>query len=323
MDKKILVLGGAGYIGSHVCKTLLKAGYSPIAFDNLDTGLKENIVAGVEFVEGDILNMDQLVKAMEGAQGVIYMAAHKAVEESMFNPEKYATNNICGAINVLNAMCQAGVKRIIFSSSSSIYGEPKYVPIDEDHPKSPMNFYGFTKLEMENLLKWYDQLKGIKFAALRYFNAVGYDPDGEIRGLERKPQNLLPVLMEAAIGKRAYVDVYGNDYDTSDGSCIRDYVHVTDLASAHLKALEKLIGGAESMALNLGTSLGISVLEMIEGVKKITGKDFEVRMAPRRAGDPAQLIASCEKAKEILGWSAEHSDLETIVQTTWNAYSGK
>lgn len=320
MNKKILVLGGAGYIGSHVAKTLLKAGYIPVVFDNLSMGLRQNVLAGEEFIEGDILNVDQLTKAMEGVEGVIYLAAFKAVGESMENPEKYAINNIIGAINVLNAMCKVGVKNLIFSSSSAVYGEPKYVPIDENHPKDPMNFYGFTKLEMENLLRWYSELKGIKYVALRYFNAVGYDVDGEIYGLEKNPQNLLPIVMEAAIGRRDSITVNGNDYETPDGSCIRDYIHVTDLASAHLKSLEKLLSGSDSMILNLGTSSGISVLEMIDGAKKNTGKDFEVKIGPRRPGDPAKLIASCEKAKEMLGWSAQYSDLETIVKTTWEAY---
>lgn len=320
MNQKVLVIGGAGYIGSHVAKTLLKSGYLPVVFDNLSTGLRQNVIAGEEFIVGDILNTDQLTQAMEGVEGVVYLAGFKAVGESMGNPEKYAVNNIIGAINVLNAMSKVGVKKIIFSSSAAVYGEPKYLPIDEEHPKEPINFYGFTKLETERLLKWYDQLKGIKFVALRYFNAVGYDPDGEIYGLEKNPQNLLPIVMEAAMGTRDHVEVYGNDYDTPDGSCIRDYIHVTDLASAHLKALEKLFAGEESMILNLGTSTGISVLEMINESKRVSGKDFLVKMGPRRAGDPGKLIASCEKAKEKLGWSAEYSNLETIVKTTWDAY---
>ncbi|MFA6421801.1 MAG: UDP-glucose 4-epimerase GalE [Candidatus Buchananbacteria bacterium] len=318
---RCLVIGGAGYIGSHITRALIRAGHTPVVFDNLNTGLKENLFEGVEFIKGDIRNESEINPAMKGIDVVIYLAAFKAAGESMDNPQKYAINNICGAINVLNAMCEANVNKIIFSSSAAVYGDPKYLPIDEDHPTEPINFYGFTKLKIERLLKWFNQLKGINFASLRYFNAVGYDPDRGAKGLEQNPSNLLPVLMEAAKGIRSYVEVYGDDYDTDDGSCVRDYVHVSDLASAHLAALNKLFAGSESMTLNLGSSAGISVFEMINEVKKISGVDFEVRFGPRRPGDPEILLANSQRACEMLGWKAQYSDLQTIVKTTWQAYN--
>ncbi len=320
MSKKILVVGGAGYIGSHVVKALRDAGYAPIIFDNLSSGVRENVLSGTEFIQGDVRNYEEILSAIKGVDGVVYLAALKAAGESMIVPEKYAVNNIYGAINLFNAMCEAGVKNIIFSSTAAIYGNPQYLPIDEKHPTEPINFYGFTKIEIERILKWYDQLKGIKYAALRYFNAVGYDPEGEVHGLERNPQNLLPILMEAALGTRPYVEVYGDDYETPDGSCVRDYIHVTDLARAHVMALEKLFAGSESMTINLGTSLGLSVFEMIDEVKKISGKDFEVRVGARRPGDSTKLLADSSKALEVLNWKPEYSDLETIVKTTWEAY---
>jgi len=320
MNKKILVIGGAGYIGSHVTKALVKAGYTAIVFDNLSTGSKENVFPGAELIVGDVKNANEISSAMKGMDAVVYLAALKAVGESMAKPEKYALNNLCGAINILNAMCEAGTKHIIFSSSAAVYGNPQYLPIDEKHPTEPINFYGFTKLETEEFLKWYDELKDIKYAALRYFNAVGYDPDGEVRGLEQGPNNLLPILMEVAIGVRPYAEIFGNDYDTPDGTCIRDYIHVTDLASAHILSLEKLFKGSDSMILNLGTSSGISVSEMIAKTKEVSGVDFEVKIGLRRPGDPAKLTADSQKAFATLGWRPEYSDLDTIVRTTWEVY---
>lgn len=320
MAPRCLVIGGAGYIGSHVTKELIKAGYTPVVFDNLSTGLRENLFNGVEFINGDIRNENEIKSAMKDIDAVIYLAALKAAGESMNNPQKYAANNICGAINVLNAMCDFNINKIIFSSSAAVYGEPRYLPVDENHPTEPINFYGFTKLKMERLLKWYDQLKGIKYFSLRYFNAVGYDPNGEIKGLEQKPTNLLPVLMEAAKGLRPYVEVFGDDYKTADGSCIRDYIHVSDLATAHVAVLNKLFSGYESMTLNLGASSGISVFEMINEVKKVSGVDFKINIVPRRPGDPEKLLADSKMAYENLGWKPQYSDLETIVKTTWQAY---
>ena len=318
---KILVIGGAGYIGSHVVKSLLAAKHEVCVYDNLSTGLEQNLFANAQFIRGDILDYGSLLPAMrQNIDAVIFLAAKKAVGESMENPEKYANNNLVGALNTLNAMTEAGVKKIIFSSSAAVYGMPEYLPVDEKHPTSPINFYGFTKLDMENYMKWYDTLKGIKFVSLRYFNAVGYDEDGIVKGLENKPQNLLPIIMEAACGLRDKVMVFGNDYDTRDGTCIRDYIHVSDLASAHLCAIDYLQKSNESQIFNLGTEKGISVLEMLLKTQEITGKEISYEFAPRRAGDPAVLLDSPLKAKELLGWQATHSSLENIIDSTWKVY---
>lgn len=239
----------------------------------------------------------------------------------MENPQKYAFNNINGVVNVLNAMAETGVKKAIFSSSAAVYGTPQYYPMDEEHPVNPVSFYGFTKLETERLLQWYDRLKGIKFVSLRYFNAVGYDENGDVRGLEENPQNLLPIVMEAAVGKREKVKIFGNDYDTRDGTCIRDYIHVTDLGDAHARALLYLEKGGESRILNLGTSKGISVLEMVLKTQELIGRKIPYETASRRAGDPAIVTAKADKAKEILGWEAKHSDIENIILSTWRVYN--
>lgn len=318
----ILVIGGAGYIGSHVVKALLNRGMKVTVFDNLSTGTKVNLFDKADFIEGDILNYGQILSAMkQNIDGIVLLAGKKAVGESMENPMKYALNNINGVVNVLNAMVEAGVHKAIFSSSAAVYGVPQYSPMDEEHPVNPMSFYGFTKHETERLLKWYDRLKGIKFVSLRYFNAVGYDEDGDIKGLEENPQNLLPIVMEAAVGKRDKVKIFGNDYGTRDGTCIRDYIHVTDLGSAHALALEYLDNGGESQILNLGTSQGSSVLEMIIKTQEVIGRPVPYEFAPRRAGDPAVVTAKADKAKEILGWEAKHSDLDNIIRSTWNVYN--
>ena len=233
-NKKILVTGGAGYVGSHVVKALRDAGKSPVVFDNLSTGLRENLLPDIPFFLGDTLFSEQLKQALKGVDSIIHMAAHKAAGESMKDPGKYAINNLTGTINLLNAAAEAKIKYFVFSSSAAVYGEPKYLPLDEAHPTEPLNFYGYTKLEIESLLVWFSKLKDIRFASLRYFNAAGYDIEGEINGLEREPNNLIPIVLETILGKRKEVVVFGSDYDTHDGSCIRDYIHVNDLAEAHL-----------------------------------------------------------------------------------------
>lgn len=319
-NNKILVVGGAGYIGSHVVGELLKNGYQPIVFDNLSTGRRENIIKGVVFIEGDIINYDQIKKALSGVGAVIHLAAYKAAGESMIEPEKYAINNIFGTINLLNAVSALGIKNFIFSSSAAVYGDPVYLPIDEKHPTKPVNFYGQTKLTIEDLLKWYSQIKGLNYAALRYFNAVGYDVDGQVRGLEKNPANLLPIVMEAIIGVRDYVEIFGDDYQTDDGTCIRDYVHVSDLAGAHIKALNYIDQKNQNLIVNLGTNKGLSVMEIINAAKKIAQVDFKIKIAPRRPGDPPKLFSNSSKAMELLGWQAKHSDLETIIKTTLGAY---
>ncbi|MCL2138843.1 MAG: UDP-glucose 4-epimerase GalE, partial [Treponema sp.] len=239
---KVLIIGGAGYIGSHVAKEFLEKQHEVSVFDNLSSGLRENLFAEAHFIQGDICDYPVLLQAMksgsEDFDAIIHLAAFKAAGESMLQPEKYAFNNINGTVNILNAACAAGIKKIVFSSSAAVYGEPEYLPLDEKHPLNPGNFYGFTKLEIERLLGWYEKLKGIRYASLRYFNAAGYDEEGCIKGLEQNPANLLPVIMETACGKRPELHIFGDDYDTPDGTCIRDYVHVSDLAAAHAAALE-------------------------------------------------------------------------------------
>jgi UDP-glucose 4-epimerase len=316
---RIAVIGGAGYIGSHVVKALLKQQHEIVVYDNLSTGHKENIFPNTKFIEGDILNKEKLSESLKGCDAIVHLAASKAAGESMTNPEKYSTNNITGTINILNAASENKIKYIVFSSSAAVYGNPEYLPVDEKHPTKPINYYGFTKLEIERILKWYDKLLGIKFAALRYFNAVGYDIDGEIKGLEINPANLLPIVMEVAVGQREQLQIFGDDYDTPDGTCIRDYIHVTDLANAHLKALEYIMKG-KSLTVNLASESGLSVMDVVKCARKVTGKPIPTVVVGRREGDPAKLAASSVKAHEILGWKAEYSDPETVLKTTWDVY---
>ena len=317
----ILVIGGAGYIGSHVVKQLLDKNIEVTVFDDMSTGQEINLFKEAGFIKASILDEDALHQALsKNIDGVIFLAGKKAVGESMENPAKYAKTNLTGAINVLNAMTDCGVNKIIFSSSAAVYGMPSYTPLDEKHPVAPVNFYGFTKLETEKLLSWYDKLKGIHFVALRYFNAVGYDASGAVQGIEANPQNLLPIVMEVATGKRESMSVFGSDYDTPDGTAVRDYIHVSDLASAHWLALEYLNKGNKSDVFNLGTGKGSSVMEIIKKTEEVIGHPINYKMADRRAGDPPTLFASSEKALKVLGWKAEHSDLTNIVQTTWNVY---
>jgi len=316
----ILVIGGAGYIGSHVTMELLDRGHRVSVFDNLSTGLRENLFTDAAFIHGDILRYEQLVAAMRKNEAAVYLAAFKAVGESMEKPEKYSINNIVGTMNLLNAASETGLKYLIFSSSAAVYGEPHYLPVDENHPTNPENYYGFTKLEIEKFLSWYDRLKGIRYASLRYFNAAGYDVKGRISGLEQNPANLLPVVMETACGTRKELEIFGNDYDTPDGTCIRDYIHVSDLATAHALALDYVSKNGKSITVNLGSETGSSVLEMLEAARRITGQPIPSRIVGRRPGDPAKLTASAALARSLLGWKTEHSDLDTLVRTSWDAY---
>jgi UDP-glucose 4-epimerase len=321
---KLLIVGGAGYIGSHVVREFLDAGHSVTVFDNLSSGCRENLFADAPFVFGDILDYPGLVKAMKaGFDGMVHLAAFKAAGESMTEPEKYSLNNISGTVNLLNAACETGVKRIVFSSSAAVYGEPRYVPLDEKHPLEPENYYGFTKLEIERMLSWYGKLKGIRYAALRYFNAAGYDARGRITGLERNPANLLPVLMEVAAGLRPKLQIFGNDYPTDDGTCVRDYIHVSDLAIAHVKAFDRIRKTNASLAVNLGSETGISVKAMLEKAREITGKPIPAEMAGRRPGDAAKLVASSALAHRELGWEARASDAASLIETTWRVYRSR
>jgi UDP-glucose 4-epimerase len=317
---KILVVGGAGYIGSHVAREFLDSGHEVTVFDNLSTGCRENLFPEGRFAKGDIHDYPSLVQAMKGQDAAIYLAAAKAAGESMLKPEKYSVQNLCGAVNMVNAAAEAGVGKLIFSSSAATYGSPKYLPIDEKHPTEPENYYGFTKLEIERILGWYDKLKGLRYAALRYFNAAGYDTKGRISGLEKDPGNLIPRVMEVAIGMKPKLEVYGTDYDTPDGTCIRDYIHVSDLARGHVAALDWISRNDKSLVVNLGTGKGLSVLEILEKSRKITGREIPATMSARRPGDPACLYASSALAKELLGWEARDSSAETLIETTWDAY---
>ena len=318
---KVLVVGGAGYIGSHVVKELMKAGHKVTVFDNLSSGLLQNHFPENDFIAGDILHLETLDAAFSrGFDAFIHLAAFKAAGESMIVPEKYSVNNITGTLNLMNTAVKHGCLHMVFSSSAAVFGEPQYLPINEDHPKNPENYYGFTKLEIERFMEWYDKLKGLKFAALRYFNAAGYDPEGFPCGLEQNPANLLPVIMEVACGMRQKLQVFGTDYDTRDGTCIRDYVHVTDLAIAHVKALEYITSKNTSLKVNLGSETGVTVKEMLEAARRITGKEIPTDFVGRRAGDPACLYATSAFARETLNWTATHSDVDTLVSSTWGAY---
>ncbi|MBN1307653.1 MAG: UDP-glucose 4-epimerase GalE [Chitinispirillaceae bacterium] len=318
---KILLIGGAGYIGSHVARELLDNNVSVTVFDNLSSGQRVNIFPESEFIEGDILDYTALCSAMtEGFDGIFHFAALKAAGESMVSPQKYSTNNINGTINILNAATETNVRFFVFSSSAAVYGDPVYFPINEEHPTNPQNYYGFTKLEIERILTWYDRLCNIRFAALRYFNAAGYDAQKRIRGLEKNPQNLLPCVMEVACGKREILSIYGNDYPTPDGTGIRDYIHVSDLASAHLKAYDYITDHKKSITLNLGSETGISVQTIIEKARSITGRPIPAKVVARRDGDTARLFASSGKAELLLGWKARCSDVDSLIKTTWEAY---
>ena len=318
---KVLVIGGAGYIGSHVVKEMMKAGHEVTVFDNLSSGLRCNLFPKNDFIYGNILIERDLDQAFaRGFDAFVHLAAFKAAGESMVEPEKYSINNITGTLNIMNAAVKHNCKRMIFSSSAAVFGSPEYLPIDEDHPKNPENYYGFTKLEIERFMNWYDQLRGMRFAALRYFNAAGYDPEGEIRGLEQNPANLLPRVMEVAAGMKSGMKVFGTDYDTRDGTCIRDYVHVTDLARAHVMALDYITKNDKSLTVNLGTEKGTTVKEIIDAARKITGKEIPSEDVERRPGDPACLYATSKRAKELLGWEPKYSDVDTLVKTTWEVY---
>ncbi len=322
---KILVTGGAGYIGSHVVLEALQQGHSVTVFDDLSTGLQENINKDTNFVQGSTLSISDLSKLFESEvyDGVIHLAASKAVDDSMVNPSDYATNNIIGGINLVNACSNFGIKIFIFSSSAAVYGAPRYIPIDEKHILTPSNYYGYTKLAFEQNLKWFSELKGMNYASLRYFNAAGYDIDKRVSGLERDPQNLIPIVMEAAVGIRPKINVYGDDYETQDGTGIRDYIHVSDLAKAHIDAINYVCDERKNLTLNLGTGVGYSVLDIIKKVRKVSGQNFEYQIVGRREGDPDIVIAKVDLAKELINWEAQYSDLDTILNSTWEVYKIK
>ncbi|MFO7849963.1 MAG: UDP-glucose 4-epimerase GalE [Spirochaetia bacterium] len=318
---KVLLCGGAGYIGSHVARAFLDRGYEAGIYDNLSSGLVENVPSKARFYKGDISDYERMSAVLsEGWDGVVHLAAFKAAGESMLEPGKYALNNICGSIKLIDASIKAKVRGIVLSSSAAVYGEPEYLPIDESHPKKPENYYGFTKLEIERNLEWFDRLAGLRFASLRYFNAAGYDPDNRVTGLERNPANLIPVVMETAVGIRKELSIFGSDYPTFDGTGVRDYIHVSDLAEAHVSSFEYIIRNDKSLTVNLGSEAGLSVFQILEAARRISGREIPAKVRERRKGDPAKLVASAAKAQEILNWNTRCSDLDTIIKTTWEVY---
>jgi UDP-arabinose 4-epimerase len=319
----VLVTGGAGYIGSHTAKALARAGYSPVVLDDLSAGHRAAVKWG-PLVEGNLADGDLLRSIMREYKvgAVIHFAASLLVSESMTNPQKYFWNNVVNTLKLLDAMLETGVKHIVFSSSAAVYGTPEKVPIPEDHPKDPINAYGESKLSMERAIKWYGLAYGIRWMALRYFNAAGADSEGEL-GEDHDPEtHLIPVVINAALGRRPHVEVYGTDYPTSDGTPIRDYIHVTDLADAHVRALERLTEGGESEALNLGTGVGTTVRQVIGAVSRL-GNRVPFRDAPRRAGDPPALVADPSRAFKRLDWRPKHSDLDPIVMSAWKWHSAR
>ncbi len=314
--KNILIAGGAGYIGSHVSYDLIEAGHEVTIFDNLSTGCKKNIPSTATLIEGDIRNSNALEKLKNKKFDVVYhFAAWKAAGESMTNPSKYALNNITGTLQLLKFCDEHEIKDFIFSSSAAVYGNPQYLPIDESHPKNPQNYYGYTKLAIEENLKWYSKLKGIRYAALRYFNATGYDVKRRVKAKEINPANLSPIIMETAAGIRKNMLVFGNDHNTPDGTCIRDYIHVNDLASAHILAMNYLFENKEDLVINLGANNGISVFEMINAAEEAIGKQINYTIVGRREGDPENLIASSELANKLLDWKPAHSDIKNIFES--------
>ena len=311
----VLVIGGAGYIGSHTARALRRAGYEVVIFDNLSTGY-ELLAAGFELVKGDILDSAALAKVLRRSDAIMHFAAHAYVGESVTNPKKYFHNNVEGGLALLNAALEAGVKKLIFSSTCAVYGVPAKIPIEESAPRQPVNPYGVSKLFFEQALEAYERAYGFRYASLRYFNAAGADDSGEIGELHDPETHLIPLILSAAAGTGPELHVFGSDYPTPDGTCIRDYIHVNDLASAHVKALEHLAAGKESLAVNVGTGVGASVQEVISAVEKVTGKRVPRKMVARRPGDPPALVADPRKARALLHWKAER-DLQNIVSTAW------
>ena len=321
---RVLVTGGAGYIGSHTARALAASGHEPVVLDNLSAGHRWAVKWG-PFIEADLANRDLLPRILKEQQveAVMHFAASLLVNESVREPRKYFWNNVVNTLHLLDAMLEAGVTRIIFSSSAATYGDPEKIPMPEEHRQRPVNPYGETKLMMERALEWYGRAYGLKWIALRYFNAAGADPEGGL-GEEHDPEtHLIPLIVLAALGRRPYVEIYGTDYPTPDGTAIRDYIHVSDLAEAHVRALEHLARGGESRALNLGTGQGHSVREVISAVGKVSPHPVPVREGPRREGDPPALVADPSQAARILGWKPQQSGLDAIVQSAWKWHSAR
>lgn len=315
----ILVLGGAGYIGSHAVDQLIEKGYDVAVVDNLLTGHRQAVHTDARFYEGDIRDKEFLreVFQKETIEGVLHFAASSLVGESVEKPLVYFNNNVYGMQVLLEVMHEFDVKRIVFSSTAATYGEPKESPITEESPTNPKNPYGESKLMMEKMMKWCDEAYGMRYVALRYFNVAGAKNDASIGEDHTLETHLVPIILQVALGQRESLAIYGDDYDTPDGTCIRDYVQVEDLIAAHILALEYLKAGNESNFFNLGSNKGYSVTEMLEAAREVTGRDIPAKIAPRRAGDPSRLVASSEKARAILGWAPEYTDVKEIIKTAW------
>jgi len=319
---RILVTGGAGYIGSVTTRELIDQGYDVVVLDNLSYGHKNTLPIKAKFVKADLLS-GNIASVLEGEHidAVVHFAGFIAVGESVKDPLKYINNNLVGGYRLLDAMKRSGVNRIIFSSSAAVYGDPKTVPIEEESELVPTSPYGETKLIFEKYLRWCDTAYGIRSVSLRYFNAAGADLENDL-GEDHDPEtHLIPLILKAALGQRKNIEIFGTDYGTSDGTCIRDYVHVKDLAAAHVLALKKIAGGGATTYYNLGSSKGYSVREVIDACAKITGKRINTVESPRRAGDPPRLVASSDKIVRELGFKFEHSDLENIIRTAWTWHS--
>ncbi|MCY7485292.1 UDP-glucose 4-epimerase GalE [Paenibacillus alvei] len=318
----ILVTGGAGYIGSHTVQALLEQEEQVIVVDNLSTG-HQNAVKNVELVQCDIRDKEALSQVFRNynIEAVVHFAASSLVGESMQNPGKYYDNNLYGTLCLLEIMVQHGVTKIVFSSTAATYGSPEIIPITESEATKPTNAYGETKLAMESMMKWFDIAHGLKYVALRYFNAAGAHEKGII-GEDHQPEtHLIPLILQVPLGKRDYISVFGNDYDTADGTCIRDYIHVSDLADAHIKSIHYLKSGGESAVFNLGNGNGYSVLEMINAARAVTGHPIPAKIEERRAGDPTVLVANAQKSREILQWEPKWTNIEEIIYSAWKWHS--
>ena len=315
----ILVLGGAGYIGSHTVYELIDAGRDVVVADNLQTGFRAAVHPKARFYQLDIRDrgaLDTLFQA-EDIEGVIHFAASSQVGESMSDPLKYYDNNLHGTMVLLKSMVEHGVDKIVFSSTAATYGEPERVPILETDRTQPTNCYGETKLSMEHMMSWVSRAHGLRYVALRYFNACGAHPSGAIGEAHNPETHLVPIILQVPNGQRDHVSIFGDDYPTKDGTCVRDYIHVTDLAQAHILALDYLLKGGDNNVFNLGNGVGFTVKEVIDTARAVTGHPIPAEISPRRAGDPAQLIASSEKAVKVLGWKPKYDDLSTIISTAW------
>lgn len=316
----ILVLGGAGYIGSHAVYELIEAGRDVVVADNLLTGFREAVHPKARFYNIDIRNRSEVdaLFEKEKIEGVIHFAACSQVGESMTQPLKYYDNNLSGTTVLLQSMVAHGVDKIVFSSTAATYGEPEQVPIRENDKTEPTNCYGETKLAMEKMMKWTGRAHELRYVALRYFNACGAHASSAIGEAHDPETHLIPLILQVPNGQRAKISIFGDDYPSKDGTCVRDYIHVCDLAQAHVLALDYLMRGGESDVFNLGNGVGFTVKEVIDVARKVTGHEIPAEVCPRRAGDPAQLVASSEKAKTVLGWKPQYADLETIVASAWN-----